>query len=69
MKRFLLLLIRLYQKTFGLFLGKSCRFYPSCSEYAKEAIEKKGVKGIFFIARRILKCGPWHAGGYDPFDY
>jgi uncharacterized protein len=44
-----------------------CRFYPTCSQYAIESIEKFGVfKGSFFTIKRIFKCGPWHPGGYDP---
>lgn len=62
-----LLLIRIYQYTISPFLGASCRFYPSCSEYGAEALKKFGLfKGIFLIVRRIGKCHPWHRGGYDP---
>ncbi len=67
MKRFCILLIRAYQKTISPFLGPCCRFYPSCSEYAIEAIQKYGCfKGLLLTLKRILTCFPWHPGGYDP---
>jgi putative membrane protein insertion efficiency factor len=48
-------------------LGPNCRFYPSCSCYAEEAIDVHGaLKGSYLAARRILRCHPWHAGGFDP---
>lgn len=73
-------IIEFYQKVLsfdtglGLFIPASrsntmsvCRFYPTCSEYAKSAVEKHGVlKGIFLGALRILRCNPWTAGGHDP---
>ncbi len=66
MKTILLLLIRLYQLTLGPFIGQSCRFYPSCSEYAMEAIKKHGsLKGSWRMVKRVCKCGPWHPGGID----
>ncbi|HCA41169.1 MAG TPA: membrane protein insertion efficiency factor YidD [Aminobacterium sp.] len=59
--------IRFYQKCISPMLGKNCRFYPTCSQYTLEAIEKYGVLiGIRLGVIRILKCGPWHPGGYDP---
>jgi putative membrane protein insertion efficiency factor len=67
MKKIILLLIRFYQKYISIFLGKNCRFYPTCSAYTYEAIEKFGViKGIYLGVKRILKCHPFHPGGYDP---
>ena len=49
------------------FLGKRCRFYPTCSQYAKECLETKSLsQAVYLILRRLLKCHPWHAGGYDP---
>ncbi len=67
MKKFLLMLIRGYQLFISpLFPGK-CRFYPTCSNYAIEAIERYGTgKGIIMAIKRILKCHPFHPGGYDP---
>lgn len=67
MKKIMLLLIKLYQKYISIFLGKNCRFYPTCSAYTYEAIEKFGIiKGIFLGIKRIIKCHPFHPGGYDP---
>lgn len=67
MKKIILLLIKLYQKHISIFLGKNCRFYPTCSAYTYEAIEKFGIiKGIFLGIKRIIKCHPFHPGGYDP---
>jgi hypothetical protein len=58
--------IRLYQLTLSPFLGGQCRFYPSCSDYTREAIEKHGLlKGIGLGGRRLLKCHPFHPGGID----
>lgn len=65
-KSVVLFLIKVYQKVFG-FLPRSCRFYPSCSEYAKEAISYYGIfKGSFYSLRRLLRCHPFNPGGYDP---
>ena len=59
--------IRLYQITLSQVMPPSCRFYPSCSEYTLQAIAKYGVlKGGWLGARRILRCHPFHPGGYDP---
>jgi putative membrane protein insertion efficiency factor len=67
MKYLLLALIRGYQYTLRPLLGANCRFAPSCSEYAREAIEKHGAgRGAWLAARRILRCHPYHPGGYDP---
>lgn len=44
----------------------ACRFYPTCSEYTEQAIKKYGAKGIFLAIKRLLKCHPFHPGGYDP---
>lgn len=60
-------LIRLYQWTVSPLLGPNCRFYPSCSHYALEAIERFGVlQGGWLTLRRIGRCHPWHPGGVDP---
>ena len=61
------LLIRLYQWTLSPYLGRSCRFYPTCSNYALEAIEIHGtLRGSWLALRRLSKCHPFHRGGYDP---
>ena len=65
--RFLVGLIRIYQRFLSPYLGRSCRFYPSCSEFTAQAVLKFGVlKGILLGIRRILCCNPFHAGGFDP---
>ncbi len=70
MKKLCLFLIKLYKKTispFLSFLGINCKYYPTCSEYTRQAIEKYGViKGCFLGIKRILKCNPFSKGGYDP---
>ena len=67
MRKIPILLIKFYQKAISPFLGRRCRFYPTCSEYTKQAIEKYGLfKGVYLGIKRILKCHPFHEGGYDP---
>ena len=67
MKRVLLALLRTYQYAISPFLGRRCRYYPSCSEYAVEAVEKHGaIKGGWLGVKRVCRCHPWHPGGYDP---
>jgi len=67
MKRFLLLMIRAYQAAISPFLPPSCRFFPSCSQYSSDAIEKHGVfAGVWLSVKRISKCHPFHPGGFDP---
>ncbi len=67
MKWMLLGLIRLYQLTLSGMLGPVCRFYPSCSVYAAEAIKRYGCwRGALLGLVRLLKCHPFHPGGYDP---
>jgi putative membrane protein insertion efficiency factor len=67
MTRVLLGLIRGYKRFISPLLPRACRFYPSCSTYAAEAIERHGtVRGIMLAARRIARCHPFHPGGYDP---
>lgn len=65
--RFLVSLVRLYQKTISPLLPETCRFYPSCSAYSIEALREHGAfRGIWMTLRRILRCHPLSAGGYDP---
>ena len=63
----LLSLIRVYRYLLSPLLGSQCRFSPSCSLYATEALQKHGaVKGSLFAGKRLLRCHPWCEGGYDP---
>jgi putative membrane protein insertion efficiency factor len=67
MKRLLLAIIAGYRLLLSPFLGSRCRFYPSCSAYAAEAIEHHGtLRGAWLALKRIAKCHPWHPGGVDP---
>jgi len=67
MKRLLIIFIRGYQLFLSPVMGSHCCFYPSCSQYSKEAIEKYGVfKGLALAFSRIFRCHPWSKGGYDP---
>ncbi|MBN8903114.1 MAG: membrane protein insertion efficiency factor YidD [Rhodospirillales bacterium 69-11] len=60
-------LVRTYQWTLRPLIGANCRFWPSCSEYAIEAVRMHGaLRGSGLAARRILRCNPWHPGGVDP---
>jgi hypothetical protein len=69
MNHFFIALIRLYRRYCSPFLPRSCRFTPTCSEYALEAFQKKGaLSAIRMSGLRILKCHPFHPGGYDPVD-
>ncbi|MEO9273425.1 membrane protein insertion efficiency factor YidD [Marinomonas sp. 5E14-1] len=67
MKSIFILLVKAYQVTISPYLGSNCRFYPSCSHYMIEAIEKKGViKGVYLGVKRLSKCHPWGESGLDP---
>ncbi len=60
-------LVKAYQVAVSPWLGARCRFAPSCSAYTVEAIERYGLRrGVWMALRRILRCHPWHAGGWDP---
>lgn len=62
-----LILIRAYQLILSPFLGPACRFYPTCSEYALQAVTRHGaIKGSILAVKRILRCHPFNPGGYDP---
>jgi hypothetical protein len=63
----LISLLRLYKRWISPLLGPRCRFVPTCSEYAMEAIARFGaVRGGWLTLTRVCRCGPWHPGGYDP---
>ena len=70
MKKLLIWLIDMYQKHISIWLESKnikCKYYPTCSEYTKQAIEKYGsVKGLYIGFKRILRCNPFSKGGYDP---
>lgn len=66
-RKLLIVTIKGYQYLISPLLGNNCRFYPSCSCYAKESVESHGViRGGYLAIHRLLKCHPFHAGGYDP---
>lgn len=67
MQSLLLFLIRGYRLVLSPWLGNQCRFYPSCSAYAEEAVRTHGAwKGSYLTIARLGKCHPWHLGGHDP---
>ncbi len=67
MKRLFLALIRFYQVFISPLKAPSCRFYPSCSQYAREAIERHGAwRGGWLAVKRVARCHPFSSGGYDP---
>lgn len=69
MKRAVLFLIHLYRAVIAPVLGPCCRFYPSCSVYAEEALLRKGLRrGLKMAAKRLFKCHPFHQGGFDPVE-
>lgn len=66
-KKIVIFLIKLYQILISPFLSATCRYSPTCSHYASEAIEKHGtIKGGYLSIKRILSCNPWGGSGYDP---
>ena len=67
MKKIFIKMIEFYQKYISKYLGSNCIYTPTCSQYTKEAINEYGVfKGCFLGFKRILRCHPFHKGGYDP---
>jgi len=67
MEDVLIIVIRLYQHTFSTLFGPCCRFTPSCSSYALLSIQRYGaIEGVFLMFKRLVKCHPFHPGGYDP---
>jgi len=66
MQKLIILFLRGYRYLFSPWLGSNCRFYPTCSRYAEQAITEHGViYGAWLTIRRLSKCHPWHAGGLD----
>ena len=59
-------LILIYRYTLSPLLGPRCRFYPSCSHYAEQALVTHGWRGVWLAVKRVLRCHPWNAGGVDP---
>ncbi len=67
MRLVLKILIRAYQVALSPLLGANCRYYPTCSQYALEAIEAHGsLRGTWLAVKRVSRCHPWHEGGFDP---
>ena len=67
MQKSLIMFIRAYQYLLSPFLSNNCRYIPTCSQFAIEAIQEHGVlKGFFLTIKRLSCCHPWHSGGYDP---
>ena len=67
MVRILVSIVKAYQLVLSPFFGQQCRFYPTCSHYAVEAIQKHGaLRGSYYTVRRLLRCHPWCDGGHDP---
>ena len=67
MRKALLALVRGWQLTFGAWMGPVCRYEPSCSVYAAQALQRHGaLAGAYLAAHRVVRCGPWCAGGSDP---
>lgn len=67
MRSLLLGALSAYRYLLRPLLGANCRFYPSCSDYASEAIDRHGaLRGVWLAVRRLARCHPWHPGGYDP---
>jgi putative membrane protein insertion efficiency factor len=61
--------IRGYQRLFSPIIGDRCKYYPSCSEYAAQAVERFGIlRGLILAGWRLLRCNPWSYGGYDPVE-
>jgi uncharacterized protein len=68
-RRLFVLPIRGYQRLFSPAFGERCKYYPSCSEYAAQAVERFGIlRGLVLAGWRLLRCNPWSHGGYDPVE-
>jgi hypothetical protein len=68
-RRLAVLPIRVYQRLVSPFLGPRCRYYPSCSDYAVQAIDRFGIlRGLVLAGWRLVRCNPWSRGGFDPVE-
>jgi putative membrane protein insertion efficiency factor len=68
-RSFVLFPVRMYQRLVSPAFGQRCKYYPSCSEYAAQAIQRFGIlRGLVLAAWRLLRCNPWSRGGFDPVD-
>ncbi len=66
-RKIVITLLDVYKAAISPLIGPACRFYPTCSQYAREAVAKHGVRrGVLLSARRLARCHPWHPGGIDP---
>jgi putative membrane protein insertion efficiency factor len=66
-RRAVIALLDVYKAALSPLAGPACRFHPTCSQYAREAVAKHGVRrGLLLGARRLTRCHPWHPGGFDP---
>jgi putative membrane protein insertion efficiency factor len=69
LRRIAILPIRAYQLLFSPMVGQRCKYYPSCSEYAAQAVERYGIlRGLVLAGWRLLRCNPWSRGGFDPVE-
>jgi len=69
LRKVVVLPIRVYQRLISPVLGDRCKYYPSCSEYAAQAVERFGIlRGLVLAGWRLLRCNPWSNGGYDPVE-
>jgi uncharacterized protein len=69
LRQLAILPIRVYQRLFSPLVGSRCKYYPSCSEYAAQAISRFGIlRGLVLASWRLLRCNPWSHGGYDPVE-
>jgi putative membrane protein insertion efficiency factor len=67
MSKLIVALIQAYRYAVSPMLGPTCRFYPSCSDYAQQAVARHGaLQGVWLALKRVLRCNPWHCGGHDP---
>lgn len=67
MNQVLVVIVKVYQYLLSPFLGNHCRYHPSCSSYAIEALQTHGsMRGLWMALKRVSRCHPWHEGGYDP---